>query len=466
MVGTIVGQYGTDGQGGWGGGAWTGGGNEGDPPVIVLGPGTAACWGAITATFTWNNEGNPANVPPPVAVIREIGFASWSGDGGSCTDGLGHTPVAIANGQVSSGEKWTVKQLPGTSFTYTCEPSANAFLTEPSTTGLPAGGVSVNYSVAAFSCRIRLLGVLNPVTDKRLLIGQQLRATVDLGGLPATGQTQYTWDITGGAPFASYTASTLLATYTGWQSYTETTGVTNAFFRLPDDIQITCNVQTATPALAFQLSEDLASESPKKFHKAASMGQMTLMPNSTSPVEFKLFGATYAGLNPWGMFYDYWVETPSVYGLDVGLWAFVQLVIDSSTVTTTQGTGFIQPIRGWSLDHSFPHPYRLGGGPWFPAGPFSGTLKVHSDRPGVQGISGGGFISLTIDSGFDMYAVYSAPDSAAGSSSHVYLVRQGWTAKGTCTPGSPQWSSQDTGSAFGNLQEHPRHATWNQVLNP
>jgi hypothetical protein len=434
--------------------------------ILTPGIGSASCSGTITVTCTWNNEGNKSNVPPSVAIIKETSTASWTGDGTSCANGLGNPETGGPYGKTSTGDKFWVKTNPGQSFTFTCTPTASAVLGENSPSGLPAGSVGVSYQAFVFPVRLRLVGVIDPVKDKRILLGQKLRASVDLGGFTTNGQQRYTWDVKGGAPFISYTAGTP-TTYAGWAPHSEFTGNTAMHFRTPSkSVEVFCEVQITEPALTFDLSQDLSPESPNRFHNRQDIGDMTLLPNDTSPDKFRLFGATYPGLNPWGMFWDYWVETPSYYGLDVGRWAFVQLVMDESTVTYGQNTSYIQTTRGWALDHSFPHPYRLGGGPWFSASGFTNVYKVHSDRPGVDFLTTPTFDSLSIDMMLDAYTVYSPPDSAAGTSAYVYLVRQRWIANGACAPGVPRWSFSDTGSAFvGGPEDHPRHAMWSQVIN-
>jgi hypothetical protein len=74
------------------------------------------------------------------------------------------------------------------SFTLTLSPSANSSITGPG--DLQAASASVYYTVRIYIPKITLSGVISP-TDKRMLIGQKLVASVDLDGLPHTAPPTY-----------------------------------------------------------------------------------------------------------------------------------------------------------------------------------------------------------------------------------------------------------------------------------
>jgi hypothetical protein len=113
VPGIVYGDYG----GSYGGGALTGGGFPGSPPLLASGPGTASATGQITVVFEWDDGGNPANLPPPVAIVKETSFAYYFGDSGSCANGLGNPVVMVSPYEAySSGIRWTVKQNPGVEF--------------------------------------------------------------------------------------------------------------------------------------------------------------------------------------------------------------------------------------------------------------------------------------------------------------------------------------------------------------
>ncbi|MBV6490018.1 MAG: hypothetical protein CNCCGFBP_00408 [Fimbriimonadaceae bacterium] len=468
-AGTVVGTYGPEQQENWGG-ASTGGG-AGDPPVMVLGPGFASCSGRITATFTWNNEGNPANVPPPVAIVRQVSSASWFGDSGSCANGLGHPAIFGESGEMSTGVKWSIRENPGTSFTVTCDPSAEAFLEEGWLPGAIAGGVNVTYSARAFACRIRLVGVQNPVVDKRLLIGQKLRATVDLGGLPVTGATQFSWDVKGGAPFLSYTASIDAASYVGWSATSEPTGSINFHLARPQSTTISCSIQLGSPDMVLNLEESALAEAPVRFHEIQSIGQMTLLRNNgnqsyvvdpVNPDSFALWGATYPPNILWGMFYDLWVETTAPFAPpDYGNFAFVQLMENRSSYV--DASGLHEHAPGWGLDSVYPHSppgwvaavshQASGGSRW----------ALFSDKPGFHNIEGA--TQLNQDADFRLYDFYVPPDNAAGTSAVVPLHLLTWRAKGTASWSGAQWEAVDTGSALGTMLSYPLHPIWTQVHN-
>ncbi len=460
-----------------------------------MGNGTASCSGTITATLTWNNGGNPANPPPPVVVIRETSTASWTGDSGSSANGLGHPEVPGEWSGISSGEKWTVKQNPGTSFTMTCSPTAfcSHWL---GLGGFMPGWASVSYKVETFPIRLNLVGIVSP-TDKRILIGQKLRATVDLDGLEVSGQTRYTWNVKGGGPFTSYTVSysagnpnaqppippSSNATYVGWSSHTEFTGTMSVYLAQPQGVTISCNVETVSPPLVFVVKEELSSVPPERFHQVQTIGTMQLLRqtgaqdyivDASTPDTFALWGAQYqypppVGLKTWGMFYDLWVETPQPFAPpDYGDFAFVQLVNNQSSYVDTNGNVTSHP-PGWGLDKDYPH----NPPGWVEALPHTqpdGSTRwaVFSDKPGIDPIATYNpytplVNSVTIIAVFKLFDYYVPPNSAAGASNPVPLHKLEWKARGWAAWSGSQWTKADNGSSLGASVTYPPHPEWNRV---
>jgi hypothetical protein len=382
-------------------------------------------------------------------------------------------------GKTSTGDKFWVKTNPGQSFTFTCTPAASAVLGENSPSGLPAGSVGVTYEAFVYPVRLNLVGVLS-ASDKRLLIGQRLRAALTLGGFLPSGQTRYTWQIKGGDPFTSYVASTSTATYEGWGDRTEFTGSIEVFFADPDEIEVSCSVETITPSLQFEVKESLTSVPPTRSHSLEPVGKMELIRETspqqyvvdlTDPTEFALWGAQYPQAPPkpplvWGMFYDVWVTTPSPFAPpDYGSFAFVQLVSNASSASDGLG-GSIEHDPAWGLDKMYPH----SPPGWKAATPqayVSGfpEFAVFSDKPGFRGLSSpaGVWIQLNVSDLFQLFDIYVPPDSAAGASAIVPLNRFVWKAVGSAYWSGSQWTRSDEGSTgLGNTM-YPAHPVWSRV---
>jgi len=169
------------------------------------GPGTCGASGAITATFTWNGQGNP----PAVIIIKESGLANWGGDYGAADDGLGHAYVPFAYGGVSSGDRYQVKNNPGQSFSLpSVSPSASVTQAPSGPSGLVAGSIGVSYTVSYTVPSIVFGGGLAPSTGnpyQRYLIGQQATAGLSLGAVPVgVSATTWSWTISDGSPFEAW----------------------------------------------------------------------------------------------------------------------------------------------------------------------------------------------------------------------------------------------------------------------
>lgn len=369
-------------------------------------------------------------------------------------------------------------------FATTCTPSANASLGSESPSGLPCAGASVYYSAFAYPVRIRFAGVLDPNNNKKMLIGQTLRTTVDLGGLQTTGNNTFTWDISGGAPFTNYVPSTP-SVYTGWSSTVITTVSTstsvNSCFAQAPKATVTCSVATTLPSLVISLKDSVALVAPTLSHTAEPIGTMRLLTNNSpdivNPTDFRLWGANYPGFKTWGVYYNYCVETPAEFlPGDTGLFCAAQLVTDSSSYTDAGGV-VGPPITGEGLDRSYPYPGTQTN--WTGATRHvnpDATLnwRWFSDRPGFEGRDPNPphavipllqldptLVSLSCDQSFKLYIMYDGPDNGIGHLNvPLRLVR--WHAIGTATVGNP-WTYSDGGSTIDSTTDITTHPMWTQV---
>ncbi len=169
----------------------------------AYGPQSITCSGAITSTFAWVPDALGDN-PPDQVVIQETCYANWHGFGtsaaptGSSNNGLGFAEVTSVNGNnaggPSSGPRYMI--VSGTtSLTITTSPSASD--------SVPSGQLYANitYSSSAAPVSIDLSGGIGTNWAKRYLIGQQVSAYLETGGLLAS---YVHWSIVGGKPFSDY----------------------------------------------------------------------------------------------------------------------------------------------------------------------------------------------------------------------------------------------------------------------
>jgi hypothetical protein len=133
-----------------GGSAITGGPGQ-SPDTFLAGPGSADCAGEVKAHFVWNNAGNPAaNPPPAVVIVRESCTASWSGDSGSCSNGLGNPETGTTYAKSSTGDRLSIVTTNTDDFYVSCSPTASVTQLDPPPSGYPAGSCGVTYSATGY----------------------------------------------------------------------------------------------------------------------------------------------------------------------------------------------------------------------------------------------------------------------------------------------------------------------------
>ena len=423
------------------------------------GPGTATCSGTITATFTWNDQGNSANEPPDIAVVKEVATASWIGDIGQCANGLGSPVTPLTFGGTSSGTRYTSVESPGQSFQVTCSPLASSYFSEYSTTGLIGGNVSVAYQASAHPIRIHVTGI-NPTTNT-MLIGQKLVASISTGGLPAA--TNQVWNVSGsGAPFSDYQATQQSATYTGWTAPSTGTSSIEFYLAKPLNATITCEFDLTFAGLSIGLKHPLLPQEPSIIVDSAAISSAQMLPVS-APTMFGLKGLTL-GPDTVGMYQLGWIETPEPYRhqlppeLDFGGQGHCQLIVDESKYGNPGE--YFQPVRGLALDGNFPY------NNWVPTDDRANRWFVFSDSPRVETETPGQLISyapIAFDHVFNMFTLYLAPANAAGQSKIVPVRRKPWTFKATASYSS-NWSVTNYNTGLGTLVDYPPHPTWNQFI--
>lgn len=443
------------------------------------GPGSAYCSGMITATFTWNSAGNPTNLPPPVALVKKVSTAAWAGDLGTCSNGLGSPVVPGEYGAIATGVAYEVRNNPGLSFTVTCAPSASASQISSPPSGFLGGSANVGFAAQAFGVSVDLLGVIDPVSARRLLIGQRLGFRVNLGGFTDHQSEEETWQIAGGMPFAAYNgaANGPSATITPWQPITSFGGYGYAYFRFPaPGIVISASVtltfaDPGVPQLTCQVSNTCEAEAPARYTDQRTIGTMQLLDESfnpsSDPSRFVLHGATIPGAGKTGVFQLFWTSTPAAYSPSGNYGSFfaAQLVTTANKATYAGVLTNVPDPPASGLDHSFPYT------PAFEASPRpAGASRVFDDRPGLADAPGARLRDATplhAENTFCLHLMYLPPESAAGPSAPVSTQSYNWRNKGDATYTNGQWIVQDTGSAFtGFITLFPPQPTWNMKVNP
>ena len=180
-------------------GTISGGGNYPAAPISLT------LTGSLTATFNWNNEGDPNSLPPSSVILTQSVTGSWQLNGantyvGTIDTNLGQTHTSYDNyGDSLSGIGYQVRNKPGQSFSIT--PPVNPTVNASTGENVQCGGATVSLTYSAVDSPLTIdlhqSVLLDPADDSwKVLTGQQI--TASLSGLPFTpgaGST-YQWSVT------------------------------------------------------------------------------------------------------------------------------------------------------------------------------------------------------------------------------------------------------------------------------
>ena len=446
---------------GWGGTVATGGSEQGGP----AGAGSASATGQITATFIWDNEGDPADIPPPVVVLEETATASWNGDSGSCANGLGHSPTGGPGGQTSTGTTWSARNDPGYVFVVQRSPSASVSAGEASSFGPPVGGgCSVAYSVEAHTVRIGVSGVRTVLNDQgqfshyELLVGQRLNAVVELDTELQAPNNSYAWTVSNGSPFLDYyvnhSSPWWPAIYTGWSP--PSTPQMHCYFARPSNsIAVSCTVSLANVGLQVVVdASELRSIAPiVSFNVVLGAAAITNHPIYGGVYQFHLWNAIYNGVTS-GVHFIGNVTTPAAFaGQGVGSWCNGQLILGTNAwYKNNAGTYF---DSSWNTE---PFPQLDWKFPYTAYWPADGVEHVDIDPPGFDMDST--YVECYEADQFKMYTFYKPP----GADSRLVPLRAytwSWTGHGVKSGFS--WPPP-TGTQSGTAQDWPDHPIWTKSL--
>lgn len=171
-------------------------------------PGSAQCSGDIIVHFNWSPD-TEADLPPQAVAIKLQAKTSWSGDSGSCGDGLGDTPIVSADGFSGScgGYSCFIKKTPGQSFDLTYSPSASATIAQYPLSDCAAADCSVYFKAECVNFGLHFGGVI-PGTNESIL-GRYVWSSVTqepngymVGGEESQNQvslalSNYLWNVPG-----------------------------------------------------------------------------------------------------------------------------------------------------------------------------------------------------------------------------------------------------------------------------
>ena len=315
----------------------------------------------------------------------------------------------------------------------------------------------VAYEVEVHEVRISLSGVNDPVNDKRLMIGQQLTATVTYGGtVPTSGSDTYSWSFSDGDPFANYSASNSTATLTEWASANAT--ATTCYFATPAlDIQVAADVTLPAEGLSFTVENELSSIEPS-FSIQPYLGTAEFVSgtfpsftiNAMNPSEMALWSSSYNSQTA-GMWYVGSVDTPSDFETPAhGDWNWTQVMKGMSRWYRHKNGSYYDYNGNFSgaprLDTLYPYDGTYTA---------NGSSGVSSDTPGSPIESY--MTERSIDDQFDMFMLYRPPGT---NSKYVPLHHINWWWLAHGVKGSMPWTFSGRDQNIENSLTYPAHPEW------
>lgn len=440
--------------------------------------------GVIVPSWTVNSAG-PVNAKikyigtgtrPKTVILTVYCKAAYFGPSGSANNSLGHSLVQEGTWWVSEGTKYIAVAFPANDdLNYSISPTASA-----ATSTIETCGTRIDVKVTPSPVRINLIGVKNPLNDKRLLIGQQLKATLDFGPefSPGINPVTYTYTVSAGNPFRNFTATQSETTYVPFIPAASQSPILEIFFAKKEAYAtITCSVSIPNMSIAFNTNVNVIPEAPLVIENQADFGEFQYTdanaPNSINPIWFRLFGALITGSGgPWvmGIGEVVSVTTPPqhVYNSNYGSYGWSQ-TFDTWTVVNEDGAGWsADPPLGHYLDVS--HPYPSAG--LFPA---NGPQLIDATHPSFFRDTPGFYVAplpiyflsyeASYDCEFHLFVMYTPPPRFPGIPvAEVPLRKRVWTGAGSFS-----WSLQfgfgpsSDSSDFGDVTSFPSHPFWSQL---
>ena len=443
-------------------------------------PAEIACFGTITATFTWQPS-YPGELPPSCAIVEQqcSAGAGCDGDGtGSYDDGLGDTgSVEEPGGNGFDGTLYTVKTSPGATFTVKCNPSADS---GPAYADVWA---EVSYSAAAFPVIVSLGGTTSDASNNQnILVGQG--CTASLSGIPAAllnntaNPPTYQWSVSG-STFQSWSVSSDASHTTEIDGSGPLTNPTAHWYW--DDVKgaktVTCTATVTPPtgqgsSFSITATQNVNLAVPQTL-ESPTAGLVQI--NNHPPAVYGTNYALYLGGNssqPWGIIFTTQVQTPALFASQSsGLWNMVQCVSPNFWTTVYQSWEVPDPANGSSgLDTRYPFYPGSGSSPSFPSGIAANNLIAQPyDAPGIGSLSNN-IGRYRLQEGFKDYVMYLPP----GSDTQwvpVWLIDWGWHADDTApiTNGQPDWSkasASSTDTAYLNSNAPTLlFPTWSSIIH-
>jgi hypothetical protein len=398
-------------------------------------------------------------------IVRKESTAGWSGGaGGSCANGLGHPEVE----GVSTGVKFEVLQNPTSPIEVTVTPSASVHYWPPPAADV--GTANVLVKVSAIVPKRTFEGHKESTTPvgKRdnILVGQLLRATVGLAGLPTGGSDEFAWSVSAGSPFNNYVPGQQTGTFFPFSP--PNAAVAEWFFgegTFGDPqatvggtgVEVSCRVtlREPEPDIEFSLVRPLRVFEPLKKTLASFpvnpkyvIGTVQLLPDATSPHSLRLWGLECPGPRYTGMTWESAMTPVTFFSLGTTYEKFSWFQLGTAKLEWQRGSDPLRKNENYGLEG-------LDGGAPYQGLVFDldGTVWCTGDAPGFFAgpMTHPDTVWVGMDFTFKLNLMYIPPPNGVGRT-WVPLHRPTiWFCKGKGTNGSPWTLSADDAKILPNL---------------
>lgn len=389
---------------------------------------------------------------PQYVILKVVSNAYYAGGSGSADDGIGDPAIpAGPYSATSSGTKYEKIAVASDTINYSVSPSAS--VTQPPGSGPLSADIST--TVTLYPVDLVFVGTTYSDHKHKIVVGQKFKAIVS-SGLSSSSDT-YSWSTpSGGFPFADYQTSSSFAIFSSFNLPSSTSSQLMCYFGKPEDgVSIDCSYYNATSGFTFALTKTLNVRGPDRTNLRKACGTMQMLPSSSYPTSFSLWGATY-GLATSGNIKADTIVDPSFVTPNSGIWGYVPIVSDTVVINgssvssgpTMAGFPFVDPTVGTSWTVASMATQResdsvVGIGP----------LSASSPYPFTGSLSGS----------YKLFIYYKPTASSAGPSVFIPIRNFPWIAVGSCSSASwtGPWLSYDSGSGWGTEVAYPNpFPTW------
>jgi hypothetical protein len=442
--------------------------------------GSASASGAVTYEWSWAGTSQP----PTSAILAVTVTATYGGVSGSCSDGMGDSPIpnSMGYGATSSGTHYYVisgGQIPS----FTLGGAAASGTTGPIGGGIiEVGQASVEVSASITPVVTSLSGDISPNGSPECLVGQWQNAEVGLAGNIPVQLSGWHWNCTGGATLFNDVVFPDSGLHE-WDTDINLNDMLLAYYAATQAGEtISCSAtatvnQTGVVIGTVTASAVLNILAPTPYSDQLMAGQTSLVYTSDGSAVIGIQAGNLATNTP-GMTFTFEADTPNGFNTSQsqGVDFFVQLFAANTLTGFSQNPSltWTEPPSGdiYSMVLDGAYPYAINPGPFIAAG---GTDQTN-DSPFMPIIPPPPYsngpnwtTSLNVGEFFSSFVVFTPPTPPTGTTVvDIPLMESEWNWQTSDTLNAsddwppPSGNPQVVGTASGAFADFQ----WDNTYSP